>query len=119
MGILKGIIEKKAKEIIDRKVEENQAEDNIEFVKYNRVWLENMASKTGFAISDNEKRVENILKALNKRDGHCPCGGMTEEFVCPCRMMREHGNCKCGLYQNVVDVEPKDTSTSGKIKDSE
>lgn len=116
MGILADIINKKVAKIIDNKVEEQPevAEENI--TRYNRLWLDRVAHETGFAISDNENRVNNILKKLNERDGHCPCGGMTDEFICPCTMMREHGACKCGLYMNVKDINPKDAKSTARIK---
>lgn len=119
MGILRDILEKKAVEIIEKKIERENAESisgNMKITTYNRIWLEKIAEEAGYAISDNDNRVNNILKKLNERDGHCPCGGMTEEFLCPCRMMREHGACKCGLYMNARDINPTDTKTTGRIK---
>lgn len=120
MGILADIISKKAHEIVEREVQkkeeqEKSAEEGI--TKYNRIWLDSIVRETGFALSDNDKRVDNILKKLNERDGHCPCGGMTDEFICPCRMMREHGACKCGLYMNAKDIEPKDMKSTARIKE--
>lgn len=119
MGILKDIIEKKAMEIVERRVNEKQ-ESNVEQIDiktYNRYWLDRIARETGFAVSDNDTRVDNILKKLNERDGHCPCGGMTDEFICPCIMMRKYGTCKCGLYMDVKDIEPKDSKSTARIKD--
>lgn len=106
--------------ILDRIIKKPQVEEDInveDITPYNRLWLERIANEAGYAISDNDKRVDTILDKLNKRDGHCPCGGMTDEFICPCRMMREFGNCKCGLYMNARDIAPKDTKTTGKIKE--
>lgn len=114
MGLLGDILHGK-KKVEDVKAKE--VEECNEATMYNKIWLDNVVRETGFALTENEKRIENILKALNKRDGHCPCGGMTEEFICPCRMMREYGNCKCGLYQNFKDIDPSDTKTTGRIKD--
>ena len=42
--------------------------------------------------------------------------GMTEQFICPCEMMRTHGVCKCGLYKNAVDLNPRESETTGRIK---
>lgn len=120
MGILFDMINKKAKEIIDRKVEEKQGEvveEEQEITPYNRLWLERIAHEAGYVISGNEQKVDNILKALNKRDGHCPCGGMTQQFVCPCEMMRNYGECKCGLYVSAKDIDPKDAKSTGRIKE--
>ena len=116
MGILADIINKKIDNIVSRKMEEKQSEP-IEATKYNRLWLDKIAREAGFAISDNEQKVNNILKALDKRDGHCPCGGMTEDFICPCKMMREYGACKCGLYMDFKDIEPNNMKSAGRIKD--
>ena len=75
-----------------------------------------MSNKTGYIISDDDKKVDGILIALNRKNGHCPCGGMTEQFICPCEMMRTHGVCKCGLYKNAVDLNPRESETTGRIK---
>lgn len=83
---------------------------------YNRIWLSNIASKNGYTISDNDKQVDGILMALNSRSGHCPCGGMTEDFICPCKMMREHGACKCGLYKEAKDINPHGGTSVAEIK---
>jgi ferredoxin-thioredoxin reductase catalytic subunit len=118
MGILKDLIEKKAQEIVDKKVAE-QKKDEIDpatICKYNRLWLDKIERDTGFSVSDNTQRVDNILKKLNERDGHCPCGGMTNDFMCPCKMMREYGKCKCGLFNNVVDLNPNSGTSTGVIK---
>lgn len=118
MGILADIIGKKAEEIVNRKAEQRTVDTKEEKVtRYNRMWLEKIVREAGYAVSDNEQKVNNILKALNKRDGHCPCGGMTEDFICPCKMMREHGACKCGLYMDFKDIEPKDMKSTARIKD--
>lgn len=118
MGILADIINKKVTKIINDKIDKKQPVIEEECVtRYNRLWLDKVARETGFAVSDNEKRVDTILKKLNERDGHCPCGGMTDEFICPCTMMRTHGACKCGLYVNVKDIEPKDGKSTARIKE--
>lgn len=117
MGILADIINKKINSIVDRKINEQDTSEETTATTYNRLWLEKVSREAGYAISQNENIVNNILKALNKREGHCPCGGMTEDFICPCKMMRTYGTCKCGLYMDVKDIEPKDTKTIGKIKE--
>lgn len=119
MGILGELLKGRRKfeiEVDKSKLEKPVTESN-EVKTYNRLWLSKIERDTGFVVSDNEKRVDNILKKLNERDGHCPCGGMTEEFICPCRMMREYGKCKCGLYRNAVDLNPRESSSSGRIKE--
>lgn len=121
MGILGDIVANRIDKIVNEhrqaKMEDQQPQvsETQDIEMYNRVWLDKMVYETGFALTNDEKRITNILKALNKRDGHCPCGGMTDEFICPCRMMRDYGTCKCGLYMDVVDLNPTGKS-SGTIK---
>jgi ferredoxin-thioredoxin reductase catalytic subunit len=116
MGILGDIINKKINNIINNKIEEKQSDlTKEEPTRYNRLWLDKIVREAGYALTDNENKINNILKALNKRDGHCPCGGMTDEFICPCNMMRTYGTCKCGLYRDLKDIDPKGQSTA-KIK---
>lgn len=120
MGILRDLVEQKAFDIVKRRIEreESQALTNTEDIRmYNRIWLEKMANHYDYEISDNDTAVNRILDKLNERDGHCPCGGMTEQFICPCEMMRTHGVCKCGLYKNAVDLNPRESETTGKIKE--
>ena len=83
---------------------------------YNKVWLNKVSNQMGYIISNNEKRVEGILEALNRKNGHCPCGGNGPQFLCPCINMREHGICKCGLYENITPVNPHGSSEA-KIKE--
>lgn len=99
----------------DHSIEQELA-DGI--TKYNRIWLNDIAEQTGYAINEEGGKVDGILKALNRRDGHCPCGGNGDQFLCPCHIMREHGICKCGLFRNAVDVNPKNgKSTIKSIKE--
>ena len=84
--------------------------------RYNRIWLRKMSNATGFIISDDDKKVDGILDALNRKDGHCPCGGNGPQFLCPCVIMREQGICKCGLYENVTPIKPSGGS-SARIKE--
>lgn len=123
VGILQNIIERKAMEIATRKIEreyeERQALDKKlqeEVTPYNRLWLEKIVKEAGYLLTDDDKRIDWILEKLNERKGHCPCGGMTDEFLCPCRMMREYGNCKCGLYKNAIDLNPGRSRTTARIK---
>lgn len=90
--------------------------DDAEPIMYNRAWLRKMSNATGFIVSADDKKVDGILRALNRRGGYCPCGGNGQQFLCPCVIMREQGICKCGLYENVKPVEPKG-STGAKIKE--
>ena len=121
MSILRDMIEKKAQELADstEQVVVEPAEEEQEVKKtFNRKWLLNIANHYEFQITDKEVRALNILKKLNERDGHCPCGGMTDEFLCPCKNMRIHGHCKCGLFESAKDINPVG-SMEAKIKERE
>ena len=118
MSMLSDILKKHIPQIIEDKVNDDKSiEESNDIRKYNHIWLDKVARQHGYTISDNEKRVDNILKKLNDRNGHCPCGGMTDVYICPCKMMRTYGNCKCGLYENIVekDIDPNGSS-AGRIK---
>ena len=118
MSILSDIINKKVNKIIDGiDTEDNKEEPKQKPTMYNKFWLEKVAEEHGFTVTDNEFRISNILRKLNEKDGYCPCGGKTEDFLCPCKMMRQYGACKCGLYQNIRDIDPKCCSSEARIKD--
>jgi ferredoxin-thioredoxin reductase catalytic subunit len=86
--------------------------------KYNRLWLNRVSNTTGFIPNSDDTRVDGIIDALNRRNGHCPCGGNGDQFLCPCVVMREKGICKCGLFNNVRPVEPRGSS-GARIKQDE
>lgn len=83
--------------------------------KYTRTWAGRVTLHQGFVLSDNDKKVDGILAALNRRDGQCPCGGTGAQFKCPCVIMRTKGICKCGLFQTIEDRKVS-ASSSAKIK---
>ena len=91
-------------------------QEDTQIKKYNKIWLNKVSNQYGYIISSNEKKVNGILEALNRKNGHCPCGGNGPQFLCPCVNMREHGICKCGLYEKITPVDPHGSS-SGKIKE--
>lgn len=84
--------------------------------RYNRTWASRIALHQGFEISDDDKKVDGILMALNRKDGQCPCGGNGAQFKCPCVIMRTKGICKCGLFKTIEDRKITSTSSSAKIK---
>lgn len=92
-----------------------QKEDDQQIKVYNKAWLNKVSNRFGYIVSSDEKKVNGILEALNRKDGHCPCGGNGVQFICPCVNMREYGICKCGLYENVRPLDPTGGS-SGRIK---
>lgn len=118
MSIVQNLVNNKVKEVLDKKLngEENKVSGDVHM--YNKLWLKKIEREYEFTASDNKQRVENILKKLNERNGHCPCGGMTEQFLCPCEMMRTYGKCKCGLYNNVIDLNPREGISTGKVKEN-
>lgn len=114
----------KLKDILSKKktqdtVQEQPVEQKISLQKYNRTWVSRVALHQGFEISDNDKKVDGILAALNRRDGQCPCGGNGAQFRCPCIIMRTKGICKCGLFKTIEDRKVTSTSSTAKIKVNE
>lgn len=83
---------------------------------YNRTWLSKVALHRGYAVNTDDRKVDGILGALNRRNGYCPCGGNGEQFKCPCVNMRTHGICKCGLFLNIPDRKIGGGSSSGRIE---
>jgi hypothetical protein len=84
---------------------------------YNRFWLNRISNSTGFIINEDGGKVDGILSALNRKDGHCPCGGNGDQFLCPCVIMRDKGLCKCGLFHNIVPLTPRGASSARVIRD--
>lgn len=55
----------------------------------------------GFVLNPSEKVVNEVIKALNKNEGECPCdnpGKEKADRMCPCKCYREDGKCCCSLY---------------------
>lgn len=86
--------------------------DTNQVTTYNRFWLNRVSNSTGFIVNEDSVKVDGILSALNRKDGHCPCGGNGDQFMCPCVIMRDRGLCKCGLFYNVVPLAPRGTSSA-------
>ena len=52
-------------------------------------------------MANKNEHVQQILKALEIKDGYCPCViTKNEDTVCPCKKMREENYCCCKLYLN-------------------
>lgn len=114
MGILQELLKKKVQDNITNKyTKDNDKEDveEIHFNKYNQTWLLNVTRQTGYIINNDRDKAQKILEALNRREGHCPCGGDGKQYLCPCLNMRTYGICKCGLFENVQPVNPTGKST--------
>lgn len=114
MGRLWDILSKKG----DTKSQEQEqpTQGEIKLEKYSRSWASRVALYQGFELSDNDKKVDGILSALNRRDGQCPCGGNGAQYKCPCNIMRTQGICKCGLFKTIEDRKITSASSSAKIK---
>lgn len=112
MGKLLDAFSRKKKE---EPVQEVNKQEEIKTGKYTRTWATRIAMHQGFQLSDDDKKIDGILEALNRRDGQCPCGGNGAQFKCPCVIMRTKGICKCGLYKTIEDRKIK-TSTTASIK---
>lgn len=95
---------------------EGQPKQEPKLQKYNRGWASRVAIHQGFELNNDDKKVDGILAALNRRDGQCPCGGNGAQFKCPCIIMRTKGICKCGLYKTIEDRKITSTSSTAKIK---
>jgi len=52
-------------------------------------------------LNPNIRVVNNIIRAVGKNNGYCPCviaGLQTEDTKCPCRAYIQNRDCKCTLY---------------------
>ena len=55
--------------------------------------------KKVFVPNPDQKKVDKILKAIEKKNGHCPCQpGETPTNFCPCSKLLDEGECICELY---------------------
>lgn len=102
-----------------KEVVQEQPKQEIKLQKYNRAWAGRVAIHQGFELNSDDKKVDGILAALERRDGQCPCGGNGAQFRCPCIIMRTKGICKCGLYKTIEDRKITSTSSTAKIKVSD
>ena len=74
---------------------------------------EEYAEKKGVTLNPNRKIVENMVRAILKKEklygaGYCPCRVMTgdiekdKEIICPCEPhleeIKKSGCCKCRLF---------------------
>lgn len=114
MGKLWDMLHRKKEEKVETPTE--QQNEEVKLQKYSRGWLGRVSLHQGFEVSNDDKKVDGILNALNRRDGQCPCGGNGAQFKCPCIIMRTKGICKCGLFKTIEDRKVTSTSSSAKIK---
>lgn len=103
-----------------QEVPAEEPKQEVKLQKYTRTWASRVALHQGFELNNDDRKVDGILAALNRRDGQCPCGGNGAQFKCPCIIMRTKGICKCGLYKTIEDRKVTSTSSTAKVKvDSE
>lgn len=57
--------------------------------------------KEGWALNSNDKKVNSILKLMERNNGECPCANNSKDKHCPCSDYREHDKCHCGLYLRI------------------
>ena len=102
-----------------KEIAKDQPKQEVGTNKDTRAWATRVAIHQGYELSDDDKKVDGILGALNRKDGQCPCGGTGSQFKCPCVIMRTKGICKCGLYKTIEDRKVTSTSSTAKIKVNE
>lgn len=49
-------------------------------------------------INPDEFTRNELLEAVRKNDGYCPCKLREEDNKCMCKDARENDECICGLY---------------------
>lgn len=60
--------------------------------------------KQGWDLNPNDLRLNNIIRAILRNNGNCPCQKGVKA-VCPCEEYRNNDNCHCGLYIKVDNHE--------------
>ena len=67
----------------------------------NAVIEKGLEANPNMKLNDDQEHVQKILKALEIKDGYCPCVlAKNEDTICPCKKMREENKCCCKLYIN-------------------
>lgn len=70
---------------------------------FTRYWAEVIAKRLGTEVSEDAKRVDEVLDGLNHTKGYCPCVpkyAHCKAMRCPCVGMRIDGHCHCELFKN-------------------
>ena len=73
--------------------------------------------KEGWELNPDDNKVNNIIQALGKNEGHCPTKRINRNGhdQCPCSQYLTHDECYCGLYVKLPKInkdESKRTSTT-------
>ena len=58
--------------------------------------------KPGWELNPNDKKVNSILKLIDRNNGICPCHNTSKDPHCPCTDYTENDVCHCGLYLKIV-----------------
>lgn len=69
--------------------------------EYNQLEKERSAHqrRKRLVLNPNEKLVENIMKAIRRAEGFCPCVAKRESgTLCPCTDMTQNNVCHCHLF---------------------
>ena len=66
--------------------------------------------REGFRLNPDDNTVNNIFRALERCDGHCPCkhNNRRGHDQCPCSEYLQYGNCYCGLYVKDDDYDKQE-----------
>lgn len=61
-----------------------------------------LSANPNMKLNPDPDRVKTILKAIEHKEGYCPCVvEKTNDTRCPCKKMREQNKCCCKLYVEV------------------
>lgn len=59
--------------------------------------------KIGWVLNPDDKKLNSILKMIERNDGKCPCHNTSEDTHCPCTSYLKENKCNCGLYCRICD----------------
>ena len=68
--------------------------------------------KAGYKLNPDDNTVNNIFRALERNNGHCPCKHDNREGhdQCPCTEWIKNSNCFCGLYVKDDEIDKENNS---------
>ena len=104
------------KEVIDKSWQYQFVTDENGNMALQSPWHTLMIPREGDMFSPNAKAREQLLMALLKSGGFCPCQVKKDrDTMCPCKNYRQKGECICGLFvkvpqevvSNDVEIESK------------
>ena len=90
------------KEVIDKSWQFQFVTDENGGIVLQSPWHTLMIPRVGDMFSPNAKARGQILMALLKSGGFCPCQVTKDrDTMCPCKNYRQNGVCVCGLFVKV------------------